>query len=455
MNQSILKRLSLLMIIFVLCAVNLFYANKATTAIPIDVDTKGLTNDSVMGEIYVAGQPSASNMSAPSIAWSKTYPDVAGYDRWILQTSDGGYLLLWANYYSQDSVFSLLKTDSSGNPQWNQSYSVEISGYGQNVIQTSDGGYAVAATYQKQFFLLKIDELGNQQWNKSYTVPGSRSARAIIQTHDGGYALLGTGTQQATPPESSVVAWLVKTDSEGNVEWAQNLGTNSPKSLVQTSDGGYAIAKDFCFNLVKLDSNGTVEWSRTYVDRDENEVSCVVQTSDGGFALAGYMWRRINGGNTYLALVKTDAHGIEQWVQYYGVGFPESMIKTADGGFALAYPNLLIKADANGSKQWEIGIGGYVIQTTDGGYTLQGLVKINDTAYGFGLTKLNRDPALPPASPTPTEPSTSNPENNFSLNLPTKLFVVAVVVVIAVASMAVAFNLRRKRLSLRVGERKP
>jgi hypothetical protein len=449
MNHSILKRLSLLMIIFVLCAVNIFYANKATTAIPIDTDTKGLTNDSVMGEIFVTGQPSASNMSAPSIAWSKTYPDVAGYDRWILQTSDGGYLLLWANY--GDSVFSLIKTDSHGNPQWNQSYSVEISGYSQNVIQTSDGGYAVAATYQKQFFLLKIDELGNQQWNKSYTVPGGGHARAIIQTHDGGYALLGTGTQQATPPESSVVAWLVKTGSEGNVEWTQNLGTNSPKSLVQTSDGGYAIAKDFCFNLVKLDSNGTVKWSRTYVDRDKNEVSCVVQTSDGGFALAGYMWRRINGGNTYTALVKTDAHGIEQWVQYYGVGIADSMIKTADGGFALACSNRLVKADANGSEQWEILSADYVIQTTDGGYALTGAVKINDTSWGLGLTKLNRDPALPPASPTPTASSTSNPENNFSLNLPAQLFVIAVVVVVAAASVAVALNLRRKRLQFARG----
>jgi hypothetical protein len=444
MNRSIRKQLSLLMIVLILCAVNIFYAIETTTAIPIEVDTKGLTNDSVMGEIFVAGQPSASNISTPSVAWSKTYPDVAGYGRWILQTTDGGYLLLWANY--GDSVFSLLKTDSSGHPQWNQSYSVEISGYSQNVIQTSDGGYAVATTYQKCFFLLKLDESGNQQWNKSYTVPGSHSARAIIQTQDGGYALLGTGTQQATPPESSVIAWLVKTDPEGNEEWAQNLGTNSPKSLVQTADGGYAIAKDFYFNLVKLDSNGTQEWSRTYVDRDKNEVNSVVQTSDGGFALAGYMWRRINGGNTYLALVKTDAHGIEQWVQYYGVGIADSMTKTADGGFVLAYSNRLVKADANGSEQWETGVGGYVVQTTDCGYALTGTVKITDDVWGVGLTKLNRDTALPPASPTPTASPTSNPENNSDsqLDLPIEVIAATIIAAIAVIAIAVAVVWRKK-----------
>jgi hypothetical protein len=379
---------------------------------------------------------------APQQQWSKPYPDITGYDRWILQTTDGGYLLLWANY--GDSVFSLLKTDSSGNPQWNQSYSVEISGYSQNVIQTSDGGYAVAATYQNSFLFLKIDELGNQQWNKTYTVPGSGHARAIIQTRDEGYALLGTGTQPATPPESSVVAWLVKTDYQGNEEWKQNLGTNSPKSLVQTSDGGYAVAKDFLFDLVKLDSNGKQEWSRTYVDRDKNEVSSVVQTSDGGFALAGYMWRRIDGGNTYAALVKTDANGVAQWVQYYGVGFADSMIKTADGGFALACNGRLVKADVNGSEQWEILSGAScVVQTTDGGYALSAAVEIDGAEWGAGLTKLDRDPSLPPA-PTPTASPTSTPENNPSEFIAVGVAVAAVsIAFVAAAALLVYFKKRK------------
>jgi hypothetical protein len=380
---------------------------------------------------------------APQQQWSKPYPDITGYDRWILQTTDGGYLLLWANY--GDSVFSLLKTDSSGNPQWNQSYNVEISGYSQNVIQTSNGGYAVAATYQNSFLLLKINESGNQQWNKTYTVPDSGHARAIIQTQDGGYALLGTGTQPATPPESSVVAWLVKIDSQGNEEWKQNLGTNSPKSLVQTSDGGFVVAKDFYFNLVKLDSNGAVEWSRTYVDRDKNEVSSVVQTSDGGFALAGYMWRRIDGGNTYTALVKTDANGIAQWVQYYGVGIVDSMIKTADGGFALACSSRLVKADANGSEQWEVLSADYVVQTADGGYAFTGVVKINDTEWGFGLTKLDRDPALPLASPTPTASPTSNPENNPSEFVAVGVAVAAVSFAFVGAAAVLVYFKKRKR----------
>ncbi len=159
----------------------------------------------------------------------------------VLQTIDGGYLLLFAG--SQGSTF-LLKTDPSGNPQWNRTYAATLSGYSQKIIETADGGYAIAAEYQHSYFLLKIDASGNQEWNKSYT-GFKHSAEMLIQTRDEGYALAGT-------------SGLVKTDSQGNVEWYKALGECIPKSLIQTSDSGYAIAGDFNFNLMMLDSNGTL-----------------------------------------------------------------------------------------------------------------------------------------------------------------------------------------------------
>ena len=116
-----------------------------------------------MGGLFV---PLASTMSAPSIAWTQTYPDVVGPGRGVLQTIDGGYLLLFVG--SQGSTF-LLKTDPSGNPQWNRTYAATLSGYSQKIIETADGGYAIAAEYQHSYFLLKIDASGNQEWNKSYT----------------------------------------------------------------------------------------------------------------------------------------------------------------------------------------------------------------------------------------------------------------------------------------------
>ncbi|KXA89199.1 hypothetical protein AKJ57_05715, partial [candidate division MSBL1 archaeon SCGC-AAA259A05] len=66
--------------------------------------------------------------------------------------------------------------------------------------------------------------------------------------------------------------------------------------LVQTSDGGYALAgwtESFAaekddFWLVKTDPQGEKEWSRTFGGWDSDAGLSLVQTSDGGFALAGW-----------------------------------------------------------------------------------------------------------------------------------------------------------------------
>lgn len=368
-------------------------------------------NFNIENSIQGTNQALLLSTSSPSIAWRQTYPEV-GENRaqWVIQTMDGGFILTSKPSY-------ILKVDSLGNPQWNRTYPELTFGSSQPIVQTSEGGYAVAAAYQNSYILLKTDSFGNPQWNQTYIGYGICAASAVIQTRDGGYALGGISINQSVPVEQGTHStWLVKTDSNGNMEWNQTLGKGDLKSLIQTTDGGYAIAKDHNFNLIKLDSKGALEWNKTYVDRDKNEVYSVVQTSDGGYALGGWMWLRSDGGNSNFALVKTDAAGKMQWTQYYGVGTAWSMTKTSDSGFALVGSNSdrLVKADSNGTAQWELDVWGYcVIQTQDGGFALAGSGHINETTWGPQLTKISRDPTLPPVSTTPTSevsPSPTIPE---------------------------------------------
>ena len=66
----------------------------------------------------------------------------------------------------------------------------------------------------------------------------------------------------------------MKTDSQGNLQWQSTLNSStqvdSVTNLMQTKDGGYAIAgfityslssKSYAF-LFKTDSKGNVEWSQ-------------------------------------------------------------------------------------------------------------------------------------------------------------------------------------------------
>jgi hypothetical protein len=65
---------------------------------------------------------------------------------------------------------------------------------------------------------------------------------SLIQTSDGGYAIAGATTSFGAG-EADV--YVVKLDANGNLQWTKTIGglaSEAGLSLIQTSDGGYAIA---------------------------------------------------------------------------------------------------------------------------------------------------------------------------------------------------------------------
>src|SRR5258708_5992482 len=98
-----------------------------------------------------------------------------------------------------------------------------------SLVLTSDGGAIVsgtvskqtAATYTSSVLLLKLDSTGNAQFARTILPSGDISDLNIVgvqQTADGGYAFAGYYLQNTVYTER---AWLVKTDSAGNVQWDQ------------------------------------------------------------------------------------------------------------------------------------------------------------------------------------------------------------------------------------------
>ena len=279
-----------------------------------------------------------------------------------------------------------------------------------------------------------MDQSGREQWNQTYAGSGTCIPSAIIETSDGGFALLSVSnyyTGHVYPPPSgySDTVWLVKTNSSGDLQWSQTYGLGDANSLIQTSDGGYAIAgqtlnPDSYYLLIKADSSGNLEWNTTYYHMDENFLCTVAQTSDNGYALGGWIWLRSNGGGPNMAITKTNSTGGEEWTDYYGAGSTFSMTKTNDGGFALA-GNGLVKVDSSGNKQWATSLSGQpscVIQTSSG-YAISGNSNINTTASGPWLTKIDvinpNQTTQPSNSPTSTVPEFTLPTLILAIMVPT------------------------------------
>jgi hypothetical protein len=298
-----------------------------------------------------------------------------------------------------------------------------------SLIATSDGGYALAGTTESpgagdlDFWLVKTDSVGNLEWNRTYGGPGDEVARSLVATSDGGYAVAGvwnTDTDYWLDHYFGGDIWLVKTDKLGNMQWNKTYGAADftvARSLIVTSDGGYALAGStgdldsgvHDFWLVKTDSVGNAEWNRTYGGADDEEAYSLIATSDGGYALAGF--KGIPHRSADFWLVKTDSYGNEQWSRTYGGAgedFAYSLVATSDGGYALAgywnyYYTLgildmglllhgdcyLVKTDALGNMEWNRTYGGAaldgaysLLETPDRGFALAGYC---DYSIGFKI----------------------------------------------------------------------
>jgi hypothetical protein len=361
----------------------------------------------------------------PDPGWKNNYGSVLTDERAysIIQTSDGGYMLAGTIYsypYAPTGYHSLLvKTDSSGNKQWNGTYAGggNDEDYVRSVVQTNDGGYVFAGytrgpPYPSLTFyswLVKTDSSGNPLWNKIYTSLGQNYVYSMVKTNDGGFALAGKGL--ATSNSTSCSAMLLKTDSSGNIAWSKTYGISGDVaySVVQTNDGGYALAGSA---LWKTDSTGNIQWSKPLDDSEALEANSLIQTSDGGYAYEGDK-RSLHVGND-IFMVKTDSSGNTQWDYTYGgsqndAGY--SLVQTTDAGYALVgstqsygagnWDGYLVKTNSLGLEDWWDYFGGSlddglycVTKTSDGGLALSGYTKsYSNGGYDMWLIKM---PTLPP-----------------------------------------------------------
>jgi hypothetical protein len=271
-----------------------------------------------IADVYLVKTDASGNM-----VWNKTYGVGTNDDegQCVVETADGGYAIAGytTTYGAGDYHVYLVKTDSAGTIQWNKTYGETGEDRGYSVIQTPDGGYAIGGETSPgpNMYLVKTDASGNMMWSKTFggTNPSVLSG-AVIQASDGGYVIAGR-TYDYGAGNNDV--YLVKTDASGTLLWSKTYGGtrgDSGNSLFKTSDDGYVIAGhtysygagSFDAYLVKTDASGTMLWNKTYGGTGNDVGYSVIQTSDGGYAMVGDTFS-FGAGNNDVYLVKTDVNG--------------------------------------------------------------------------------------------------------------------------------------------------
>lgn len=386
----------------------------------------------------------------------------------IARSSDGGYVLTGHTGSGDGDVSGLhggediwvVKINSSGTLDWQKTFGGSANDWGFSIIQTSDGGYAIAGHTTStggdvsgnhggwDVWVLKLSSAGNLEWQKSLGGSGNDMAYSVIQTSDGGYAIAGSTTStngDVSGKHGSADAWVVHLNSSGSIEWQECLGGTDgdqlATSIIQTSDGGYAVAGrtsstdlDASGNhggydawVVKLNSLGITERHKCLGGSGADAASFIIRTSDGGYAVVtnssstdGDVTGNHGGGDGWI--VKLDSSLNIKWQKCIGGTDDEalySIIQSSDDGYIVGgrtksmdkdvsgnhggYDMWVVALGASGNINWQKCIGGTgdeyatsMIQTPEGyalaGYTSSsdGQVSGNHGGLDFWLVTLSK-----------------------------------------------------------------
>ncbi len=235
---------------------------------------------------------------------------VADFGYSIVQAPDGGLVLCGSTFTYETPItnsstnFFIIKLSSTGVKIWSQAIYDPSTGnakkapdFARSIICTPDGGFLVGGEAGQpgeggqevngwlggsgnwHYFLVKLDSLGAIMWTRFYggsnvpgvTTDGSDYLEAIIPTADGGFVMVG---------------WTFTFHKD----YAQNL------------------EKGLELYIIKVDGDGGWRWSRVYGGTNMEFGKSIVQTTDGGFAVAGYVSPRVSGqGSEDVYFVKLDA----------------------------------------------------------------------------------------------------------------------------------------------------
>jgi len=183
------------------------------------------------------------------------------------------------------------------------------------------------------------------EWHVGQGTPQEEHVHEGIETTDGGFIAIGQAGEASGQGTDMLI---IKVDSEGALEWQQQLGTEGKSDLgvavIELSNGDF-LAGGGLFNdgeqqraLVRLDASGEVEWSKTYTHTGVGAVRGLTLADNGSIIATGYVDAG-EEGFLFIAtegegfLMQVDAQGVLEWDESLSAPQGTKVHSLATGGY--------------------------------------------------------------------------------------------------------------------------
>ena len=278
---------------------------------------------------------------------------------WFLGTS-----MMFPNYILTPTIIGhkeafLAKYNSLGDIIWARSLG-PLNFMTSEVYNSIDGNgyiYSTAAVDDTTMFIKKIDIHGNQIWQRSIRTTGNMShynIPRICADEKGNSYITGCliftnmifGTTTITNNSNSLLLYIAKYDSSGNILWAKTDGLSGAiyqPSISSDANGNTYVAGVFRqsqvnfgniiltnndnlhsdFFIVKYDPSGNVVWARNGAGPDFDIANSIKTDKDGNSYLTGFYRGNATFGSIPISgdgspdafIAKYDSSGNAVWVR--------------------------------------------------------------------------------------------------------------------------------------------
>ncbi|MBT8244324.1 MAG: hypothetical protein HKP48_05325 [Winogradskyella sp.] len=219
----------------------------------------------------------------------------AGGDYWAIKLDASGNLQ-WSRYFGGNF------TDTPEGAVENDDGSFIVAGGSDSEdtdISNNKGDY--------DFWIIKIEANGDLIWEKSFGGEQIDEARGIVKTNDGNIVIAGdtrSNDQDVSTNNGAADLWLIKISPDGNLIWEKTIGGSSfdvARSIKIAQDNGFLLSGssrssdgDVSENkgqndawVVKTDSNGNLEWETTVGGSNIDFAYSVTELNDNSVVIVG------------------------------------------------------------------------------------------------------------------------------------------------------------------------
>ena len=272
----------------------------------------------------------------------------------------------------------LIKMDGGGDTLWTATFGTPETENAVDILQSPDGGFLLlgerVSGTDRNAFLIKTDADGDKVWEKAFTHTAMFTP-LNVQSFGEGYLLL------AQDPGTDV-ATVLQVDLDGDSLWSMTDAAY-PRYLETTEDGGFAIlytggTTDSDVKIRKFDQARVFEWMSVIADTANQVGHFLQETFENDFVVSGESYS--DGAESLLYLLKTDQNGNKIWSGTYGPGTAPAHTETHSLEYLVAANRddggALLKVDPNGNKIWEKAFG-----KLDAEYRLSSVTLTADNGY--------------------------------------------------------------------------